>query len=74
VLPATISGANQFHSMQGSYTLGSGLKSRLLWPLVKLRLPLVQQAVAYRRRRIGDRHRRFEIVDLPFKEKPSRLD
>lgn len=74
VVPATVSGANQFHSMQGSYTLGTGLKSRLLWPLVKLRLPLVQQILFYRRRRIGDRHRRHEIVDRPFKEKPSRLD
>jgi glycosyl transferase, family 25 len=74
VVPATVSGANQFHSMQGSYTLGNGLKSRLLWPLVKLRLPLVQQILFYRRRRIGDRHRRHEIVDMPFKEKPSTPD
>lgn len=72
VVPATVSGANQFHSMQGSYTLGNGLKSRLLWPLVKLRLPLVQQILFYRRRRIGDRHRRYEMVDMPVKEKPSR--
>jgi glycosyl transferase family 25 len=74
VVPSTVSGANQFHSTAGSYTLGTGLKSRLLWPLVKLRLPVVQQILIYRRRRIGDRHRRHEIVDMPFKEKPSRLD
>jgi glycosyl transferase, family 25 len=65
VVPSTVSGANQFHSMQGSYTLGSGLRSRLLWPLVKLRLPVVQQILAYRRQRIGDRHRRHELVDMP---------
>jgi hypothetical protein len=74
VVPSTISGANQFHSMQGSYTLGNGLKSRLLWPIVKLRLPVIQQILVQRRRRIGDRHRRHEIVNMPFKEKPSRLD
>lgn len=74
VVPSTVSGANQFQSTAGSYTLGTGLKSRLLWPLVKLRLPVVQQILIYRRRRIGDRHRRHEIVDMPFKEKPSRLD
>jgi glycosyl transferase family 25 len=74
VVPSTVSGANQFYSMQGSYTLGNGLKSRLLWPLVKLRLPVVQQILVYRRRRIGDRSRRHEMVDMPFKEKPSRLD
>jgi len=74
VVPQTVSGANQFHSMQGSYTLGSGLKSRLFWPLVKLRLPLVQQILVYRRRRIGDRSRRHEMVDMPFKEKPSPPD
>jgi glycosyl transferase, family 25 len=74
VVPATVSGANQFHSMQGSYTLGNGLRSRLLWPLVKLRLPLVQQVLFYRRRRIGDRHRRHEMVEVPFKEKSSGLD
>jgi hypothetical protein len=74
VVPSTISGANQFHSTMGSYTLGSGLKSRLLWPIVKLRLPVLQQILTYRRRRIGDRDRRHEMVDIPFKEKPSRLD
>ena len=74
VLPSTVYGANQFHSMQGSYTLGDGLKSRLLWPLVKLKLPVVQQVLVYRRKRIGDRHRRHEMVDASYKEKPSRLD
>jgi glycosyl transferase family 25 len=74
VVPSTVSGANQFHSMQGSYTLGTGLKSRLLWPLVKLKLPVIQQVLTYRRKRIGDRHRRHEMVDTPYKEKPSRLD
>ncbi len=74
VVPSTVSGANQFHSMQGSYTLGSGLKSHLLWPLVKLKLPVIQQVLTYRRKRIGDRHRRHEMVDMPYQEKPSRLD
>jgi len=73
VVPATISDASQFHSMQGSYTLGNGLKGRLLWPLVKLQLPLVQQILVNRRRRIGGLHRRHEMVDMPFKEKPFRL-
>jgi glycosyl transferase family 25 len=68
VVPSTVSGASQFHSMQGSYTLGSGLKSRLLWPLVKLRLPVVQQILMYRRRRIGDRHRRHEMIGTAAKE------
>jgi len=73
VVPSTVAGAEQFHSTAGSYTLGNGLKSRILWPLVNLQLPVVRHILAYRRRRIGDRHRRHEMVDMPFTEKPSRL-
>ena len=73
IVPSTVSGASQFHSTAGSYTLGTGLKSRLLWPLVKLQLPVIRHILAYRRRRIGDRGRRHEMVDTPFTEKPSRL-
>lgn len=74
VAPSTIEGVARFASTQGSYTLGSGLKSRLLGPVLRLRLPVLQQMLAYRRRRIGDRNRSHEMVDIPFKEKPSRLD
>jgi glycosyl transferase family 25 len=78
VVPSTVSGASQFHSTQGpytlAYTLGDGLVSRLVWPLVSLKLPVIQQVLTYRRKRINERHRRHEIVDMPYKEKPSRLD
>jgi hypothetical protein len=60
--------------MQGSYTLGDGLKSRLLWPLVKLKLPVIQHVLVHRRKRIGDSHRRHEMVDTSYKGKSSRLD
>jgi hypothetical protein len=74
VVPSTVNGASQFHSTQGFYTLGDGLIGRLLWPLVKLKLPVIQQVLTYRRKRINERHRRHEIVDMPYKDKPSRLD
>jgi hypothetical protein len=35
---------------------------------------VIQQVLTYRRKRINERHRRHEIVDMPYKDKPSRLD
>jgi glycosyl transferase family 25 len=57
----------------GSYTLGSGLRARLLWPLVNHKIPVLYQALSYRRQRIQRRWSRSELVDMPFMEKPSRL-
>ena len=37
------------------------------------KIPLLHQALSYRRQRIQRRWYRSEIVDMPFIEKPSRL-
>jgi glycosyl transferase, family 25 len=73
VLPQPVTKSPNFESMIGFYSLGSGVKARLLGPLVRLRLPLLQQAILYRRQRIMSRWDRAEVVDMPFIEKPSRL-
>lgn len=74
VVPLPVRKAAKLRSTQGSYTLGNGLRFRLLWPLIKLELPVLHQIVVYRRQRILDRFARWEIVDVPFVEKPSRID
>lgn len=58
----------------GSYTLGSGIKARLILPLVRSEIPLLRQALAYRRQRIYRQWGQSELVDIPFVEKPSRLE
>jgi glycosyl transferase, family 25 len=74
VVPLAVDKNPQFASSIGTYALGEGLKNRLVGPLVHGHLPGVQQALAYRRRRILRRWGRSELVPAPFVEKPSRLD
>lgn len=75
VVPLSVRSAAKLTSTQGSYVLANGgLKQRLLWPIVKLELPVLHQILTYRRQRIQDRFAQWEIVDIPFIEKPSRLD
>ena len=73
VVPRSVETSPKFRSTQGSYSLGNGLKARLLWPIVKLELPVLHQVLAHRRERIQGQWTRWEIVDMPFIEKPSRL-
>jgi glycosyl transferase, family 25 len=73
VAPVPVINNYKLVSTIGSYTLGSGLRARLLWPLVNHKIPLLYQVLSYRRQRIQRRWSRSEIVDMPFIEKPSRL-
>lgn len=63
----------QFNSTIGSYSLGSGLRGRLAALLMRRKIPLVHQALCYRRQRILRQWSRSELVSTPFIEKPSRL-
>lgn len=74
VAPLPVRKSAKLSSTQGSYALGNGLRFRLLWPLVKLELPVLHQLLVYRRQRIQNRFARWELVDGPFIERPSRLD
>jgi glycosyl transferase family 25 len=74
VVPLSVRKAAKLSSTQGSYALGNGLRFRLLWPIVKLELPVLHQILVFRRQRIQNRFAQWEIVDMPFIEKPSRLD
>jgi glycosyl transferase, family 25 len=61
-------------STLGSYKLGNSLKGRLAWQLVRFKIPLVHQMLIRRRRRIYNLWSQQVLVDIPFVEKPSRLD
>ena len=73
VLPLAVTKNAEFESTIGLYSLGGGLRGRLVASLVRLRIPLLHQAILYRRRRIFATAGRSEVVDMPFTEKPSRL-
>lgn len=77
VVPPSVRKAAQFTSTQGSYKLGNSRMFRLLWPIVKLELPILHQILVYRRKRIYQRFyqrsAQWELVDMPFIDRPSRL-
>jgi glycosyl transferase, family 25 len=73
VLPQPVPKCPKFESTIGLYSLGNGLKARLVGPIVRHRIPLLQQAILYRRQRVMRHWDRAEVVDVPFIEKPSRL-
>lgn len=74
VVPLPVLKNPKLESTLGSYTLGTGMRARLVWPLVRRQIPLLHQYLAYRRRRIYLQWNLQELVDVPFVEKPSRLD
>jgi glycosyl transferase, family 25 len=74
VFPQAVLKSPEFASMIGPYSLGNGLKARLFMPLARRKIPLLHRAVVYRRQRIWHKISRSEIVDMPFVEKPSRLE
>jgi glycosyl transferase, family 25 len=75
VVPMPVVKSPKFTSTIGSYSLGSGLRGRLVGPIVRRKIPLLHQAAVYRRQRILRQWSRSELVDLPFAAgKPSRLD
>jgi glycosyl transferase family 25 len=74
VLPLQVLKNPRLASTIGSYSLGTGVRARLIVPLARRKIPLLHQALSYRRNRIYRQWSRSELVDLPFVEKPSRLD
>ena len=73
VLPLAVAKDSKFESMIGLYSLGNGVKARLVGPFVRHKIPLLHQVILLRRRHILRQWDRSEIVDIPFIEKPSRL-
>ena len=74
VTPQPVLKNPEFTSTIGSYSLGNGVRGRLAGQLARRRIPLVHQALSYRRQRIFRQWGRSELVDMPFVEKPSRLE
>ena len=74
VVPLPVHKDPKFTSTIGSYSLGDGVRARLIEPLIRNKIPLLHQALSYRRQRIFRQWGRLELVDTPFLEKPSRLD
>jgi glycosyl transferase, family 25 len=74
VAPLPILKSANLTSTIGYYSLGSGLRARLVGPLVRGRIPVLHQILSYRRQRILRQWGRMELVDVPFVEMPSRLD
>lgn len=74
VTPQPVLKNPEFTSTIGSYSLGNGVRGRLAGHLVRRKIPFVHQALSYRRQRIFRQWGRSELVDMPFVEKPSRLE
>jgi glycosyl transferase family 25 len=74
VAPLAVGLNYQFRSTIGTYGLGNGIKSALLEPLLRYKVPFFHQAISQRRQRISRQWTKSEMVDAPFIEKPSRLD
>jgi glycosyl transferase, family 25 len=73
VVPQPVTKNHNFESTIGFYSIGNGVRARLVGPLVRHKIPLLHQAILYRRQRIMREWERVEVVDMPFIEKPSRL-
>ncbi len=74
VAPLPVLKEPKLTSTIGSYALkGGGIKARVLGPLVRHKIPVVHQILAYRRQRILRQWGRVEVVEMPFVEMPSRL-
>jgi hypothetical protein len=73
VVPLAVGKEAKFESTIGLYSLGNGIKARLVGPFVHHKIPLFHQVILYRRQRILRQWGRSEIVDTPFIDKPSRL-
>ena len=74
VVPLPVIKNPRLASTIGSYSLGSGVRGRLAGPFMRRKIPLLHQALSYRRQRIFHRWNRSELVEMPFIEKPSRLE
>lgn len=74
VAPLPVLKSADLTSTIGSYSLGSGLRSRLAGPLLQHRIPVLHQMLSRRRQRIYRQWARTELVSTPFIEMPSRLE
>jgi glycosyl transferase family 25 len=74
VVPMPVHKESKLISTLGSYSLGRSLKGRLVWSLVRYKIPILHQALNHRRQRIQDQWTHQELADMPFIEKPSRLE
>jgi glycosyl transferase, family 25 len=74
VAPLPVHKNPRFTSTIGSYSLGNGVRGRLVRQVARRRIPVLHQALVYRRQRILREWSRSELVDTPFKDKPSRLE
>lgn len=74
VMPKPVLKSPKHMSTLGSYSLGNSLMGRLAWPLVRYKIPILHQVLNYRRQRIYIKANQQEFVDMPFIEKPSRLE
>lgn len=74
VTPQPVLKNADFGSTIGSYSLSTGMKARLAKRILHQRIPGLHQALSLRRRRIYRQWSQSELVDVPFVERPSRLD
>jgi glycosyl transferase, family 25 len=74
VVPLPVEKDPRFTSTIGSYSLGHSTRARLINPIVRAGIPVLRQALSYRRQRIYRQWSQIELVDEPFTEKPSRLE
>jgi glycosyl transferase family 25 len=74
VAPLPVLKTPDLTSTIGYYSLGNGLRARLIGPLVHRRIPLLHQVLSYRRQRILRQWARVDLVSTPFVEMPSRLE
>ena len=74
VAPLPVLKTPELTSTIGYYSLGTGVRARLIGPLVRHKIPLLHQALSYRRQRILRQWSRVEFVSAPFVEMPSRLE
>jgi glycosyl transferase family 25 len=74
VMPIPVLKSPKLTSTLGSYSLGNGFRGRLVRPLVRLKIPVLHQALSHRRKRIYRQWSQQELADMPFIEKPSRLE
>lgn len=73
VAPVTVSKTAKLESTLGSYSLGNSIRGRMVWVLVRRKIPILHQIIVYRRQRIYRGRNLAELVDEPFIEKASRL-
>jgi glycosyl transferase family 25 len=74
VYPMPVTKSAEFESTIGIYSLGSGIKARVLAPVVQRRVPGLHRALVRRRERIQRDGERTDFVEEALTVRPSRLD